>query len=169
MTEVPTWVLILIGVISPTFTLVIGATSTWLARKGANESLGEAKLTRQATRESAEATRESTERALEITNSFAASTLQSTREIAADQVRQSNSDRAVKWADVAVKLLMAPDPELVSRGDKFISRLMTLPDEVLSSEEKDVLLALMTNTVIEAGGYPEDHDDNDGTEEEVSG
>ncbi len=125
MTEVPTWALWLVGVISPLLTFLAAATGVVLTRRGVEEAITESRLSR----EQASA-------------------------IAQRQSDQHRRDALMEYGKAAVDLLLSGKDDLVQRGEAMIAYLSSLPDDILPVEEKDLLLAMMTVGVARGAAYP---------------
>jgi hypothetical protein len=115
VTEVPTWVIWLIAVISPLLTFGAATAGVVLTRRGVNEAIAESRVARQ-----------------------------QAGEIAERQAAQSRRDGLMEYGKMAVDLLLSDKPDLMTRGEAMIAYLSSLPPEILPAEDRDLLIAMMT-------------------------
>lgn len=125
MTEVPTWALWLVGVISPLLTFLAAATGVVLTRRGVKEAITESRLSRE-----------------------------QASLIAQRQSDQHRRDALMEYGKAAVDLLLSGKDDLVQRGEAMIAYLSSLPDDILPVEEKALLIAMMTVGVARGAAYP---------------
>lgn len=125
MTEVPTWALWLVGVISPLLTFLAAMTGVILTRRGVEEAVTESRLSRE-----------------------------QANEIAQRQSEQHRRDALMEYGKAAVDLLLSGKDDLVQRGEAMIAYLSSLPNDILPVEEKDLLIAMMTVGVARGAAYP---------------
>ncbi len=125
MTEVPTWALWLVGVISPLLTFIAAGTGVILTRRGVKEAITESRLSRE-----------------------------QANVIAQQQAEQHRRDALMEYGKAAVDLLLSGKDDLVQRGEAMIAYLSSLPNDILPVEEKDLLLAMMTVGVARGAAYP---------------
>ncbi len=115
VTEVPTWVIWLIAVISPLLTFGAATAGVVLTRRGVNEAIADSRVARQ-----------------------------QAGEIADRQAAQSRRDGLMEYGKAAVDLLLSDKPDLMKRGEAMIAYLSSLPPAILPTEDRDLLIAMMT-------------------------
>jgi len=125
VTEVPTWALWLVGVISPLLTFIAAGTGVILTRRGVKEAITESRLSRE-----------------------------QANVIAQQQAEQHRRDALMEYGKAAVDLLLSGKDDLVQRGEAMIAYLSSLPNDILPVEEKDLLIAMMTVGVARGAAYP---------------
>jgi len=125
MTEVPTWALWLVGVISPLLTFGAATAGVILTRRGVNEVIAESRIARE-----------------------------QAGEIAERQAAQSRRDGLMEYGRTAVDLLLSGQDDLIARGEAMIAYLSSLPSDVLPVEDKNLLIAMMTVGVARGAAYP---------------
>lgn len=124
MTEVPTWALWLVGVISPLLTFAAAATGVIVTRRGVKEAVTESRLSRE-----------------------------QANEIAQQQSDQHRRDVLMEYGKAAVDLLLSGKDDLVQRGEAMIAYLSSMPNDILPVEEKNLLIAMMTVGVARGAAY----------------
>lgn len=124
VTEVPTWALWLVGVISPLLTFVAAATGVILTRRGVKEAVTESRLSRE-----------------------------QANQIAKRQADQHRRDALMEYGKAAIDLLLSGKDDLIHRGEAMIAYLSSLPNDILPAEEKDLLIAMMTVGVARGTAY----------------
>ena len=124
MTEVPTWVIWLIAVISPLLTFGAATAGVVLTRRGVNEAIAESRVARQ-----------------------------QAGEIAERQAAQSRRDGLMEYGKTAVDLLLSGQDDLIARGEAMIAYLSSLPSDVLPEEDTNLLIAMMTVGVARGAAY----------------
>lgn len=125
VTEVPTWALWLVGVISPLLTFIAAGTGVILTRRGVREAVNESRLSRE-----------------------------QANDIARGQFEQHRRDSLMEYGKAAVDLLLSGKDDLVQRGEAMIAYLSSLPADILPAEEKNLLIAMMTVGVARGAAYP---------------